>query len=407
MISSRCNDPIAGATGQVLLSEVRRNVKEEIEATLAQGRKLAFEVWISEDGDPGPASADAWDVCMAQARSCDILLCLYNGHSGWAAPGSSIGICQAELQTAVDAAPEKVRLIQLLPDRARSSEPEKHWDANFRTYVERLSLFRGGEVARDADSARHAALAAIRSAVVELTRSGARASRMRSAYQGEALDWNRLDFTSRKQRMQSAMVDELVDHPGAERAGGDSVILLVANEPVLFVCHAIPAPMTIAQAREMVGQPFLHDHTYLDANGSSGGPVHLIACYGNVTDGQARRQLGFPDATVVSPPFGVWVADPVQKIQMLFLGGCVDSTSTRGQIERAFDWLRRAGEDSQLASRAAARARIVHTITAELATPAVRDKRGPAKTARSTRSTSAGQLTAPRRAANTRARSTK
>jgi hypothetical protein len=59
------------------------------------------------------------------------------------------------------------------------------------------------------------------------------------------------------------------------------------------------------------------------------GPVHLIACQRSVTESQALRQLGFPDVTVVSPPFGVYVVDEVQKVQLIFLANCRDPTSTR------------------------------------------------------------------------------
>jgi Domain of unknown function (DUF4062) len=365
MISSRCNDPVPDRTKTVSLSDLRVQLKSEIEGILADGTKRAFDVWISEDGDPGPGSSDAWDVCMQQARSCDVLICLYNGHSGWARPGSSVGICEAELQTAVDTAPEKVRLIQLEPSRARKTPPESEWDARFQAYVEKLALYRGGFVAKSADQVRRATLGALRSAIVESTKTGTRAGRMRSAYQGEALDWNRLDFRTRRDRMVAAVTSELLHHPGARQVDAESVVFSVAGVPVLFVCHAIPAAMTLAQARELTGQPFLRDHEYLKS-GATAGPVHLIACYGNVTDSQARRQLGFPDATVVSPPFGIWVADPVQKIQMLFLAGCVDSGTARQQAERALEWLARSGEDAQLAARAVSRARIVEAIATEL-----------------------------------------
>jgi hypothetical protein len=61
---------------------------------------------------------------MGRARNADIVIALYNGHSGFGPAGSSVGICQAELQSAVDSSPEKVRLVAL---GASVPEPE---DAN-------------------------------------------------------------------------------------------------------------------------------------------------------------------------------------------------------------------------------------------------------------------------------------
>src|SRR5664280_3834900 len=83
------------------------------------------------------------------------------------------------------------------------------------------------------------------------------------------------------------------------------------------------------------------------------------------TEGQAVRQLGFPDATVVSTPFGVYVADKIQKIQLAFLSNCRDPTSTMYQVQRVFDWIEEVGEGPLILDRAASRARIVTAIAGE------------------------------------------
>ena len=70
-----------------------------------------------------------------------------------------------------------------------------------------------------------------------------------------------------------------------------------------------------------------------------GGPVHLIACHKTVTESQAIRQLGFPDAIVVSAPFGIYVADDVQKIQMVFIANCRDESTTQAHVQRFLQWL--------------------------------------------------------------------
>src|SRR5205085_3247372 len=115
-----------------------------------------------------------------------------------------------------------------------------------------------------------------------------------------------------------------------------------------------------AQAKEMVGQPFLRDHELVESlKGSRGGPVHVIACHKTATEAQATRLLGFPDATVVSSPFGVFVADNIQKVQFAFIVNCRDETNTRHGAQRFFKWLSETGEEALVASRAIARARIV------------------------------------------------
>jgi hypothetical protein len=141
---------------------------------------------------------------------------------------------------------------------------------------------------------------------------------------------------------------------------------------VLAVCDAIPASFSVAQAREMVGQPFLRDHLLAPRLKGVAGPVHFIACHKAVTEAQAIRQLGYPDVTVVSPPFGVYVADEVQKIQMVFLRDCKDATTTRSRVDEAREWLDRSQEAPELRRRAHERALIVQQIAAVQRRPAPR-----------------------------------
>jgi hypothetical protein len=118
--------------------------------------------------------------------------------------------------------------------------------------------------------------------------------------------------------------------------------------------------------RSTATTPFQRDHTLqpvLDGRGA--GPLHIFACHRPVTETQAVRQLGFPDATVVRPPFGVYVADSIQQIQMVFIGNCRDETSTRHGVQRFFEWLEQSGEGEPLVRRACARARVVQAIASE------------------------------------------
>ena len=59
---------------------------------------------------------------------------------------------------------------------------------------------------------------------------------------------------------------------------------------------------------------------------------------------------GFPDATVVSAPFGVFVADNIQKVQFAFIVNCRDEANTRHGVQRFFEWLAQTGEESLVAS---------------------------------------------------------
>jgi hypothetical protein len=67
----------------------------------------------------------------------------------------------------------------------------------------------------------------------------------------------------------------------------------------------------------------------------------------------ARVAPGLADAVVVTTPQAVWVADPIQNIQLLFLHNCVDPVSTRMQLQNALEWLDGSGEAEALADRSA------------------------------------------------------
>ena len=167
-----------------------------------------------------------------------------------------------------------------------------------------------------------------------------------------------MDYLRRRKVMTDTAIQFLSARPQGEVINVlvNTVTLPIGNKKVAFTCDSIPASMGTAAARELVGQPFLRDHdicTKLPAK--TCGPVHLIVCQKAVTEAQALRQLGFPDAIVVSAPFVIYVADDIQKIQMVFIANCRDETSTRHHVQRFLQWLTEQGVDRLLAQRACSR----------------------------------------------------
>jgi hypothetical protein len=182
---------------------------------------------------------------------------------------------------------------------------------------------------------------------------------------GAPFDWSRLDYAQRKSAMETVLHASLRSE-GAEKAGSARIHKL-ENERVFFCCHAVSAAMTVPAAREMVGRPFLRDHELFGLmSGPIQGPVHVIACQKGVTENQAVSLLGFPDATIVTPAFGVYVADNVQKIQLVLLVNCRDESSTPYAVQRFFDWLVRSGEAKFLAARAKDRKAIIAAIAGQV-----------------------------------------
>lgn len=367
MISSRCNDrfPSQG-DASLSLTEIRLQLKDAIENENVFGAPC-FNVWINEDTPPQAGRDDSWEVCLKAARECDIFIALYNGHAGWARnTQSDIGICHAELQTALEHAPGKVFPISIA-EKDHLEHLRQPINVRFQRFVDAQNLFRGGSV-HDLGSLTTRVRETMREAMVFLTKRGVREASRGRYHMGEALDWSRRDFAGRQHAIASVIRAALLERANTTKLDSDKgAVALIGNKRICLAVSAIPAALTVPAAREMVGQPFLKDYQFQDllASTKSKGPVHVVGCHRAITEPQALRLLGFPDATVVSAPFGVYVVDDVQKIQMVLIANCRDETTTRHGVQRFFEWLEQTGEGVKLAARATSRANIVRVLAAE------------------------------------------
>ncbi len=376
MISSRCDDKFPAGPTEWPLTEIREQLKHEIEALQVFGKQL-FEVWINEDAPPQGGNLDSWSVCLRAAQECDIFICLFTGYAGWANNGGSIGICHAELMAVLSTTPGKVRIIEIDEEKIaikmeKSLEKKRsaaERNQSFKKFVKVQNLFRGGIVAT-VDDLKQRVKEALYDALLGLAQAGVREVSKGRFHSGQALDWSRLDFQGRRKEMTRVLREAMLKRTAAQE-DGEHLIVTLADNQLLVVPDAIPAAFSVAPARDMVGQPFLYDYKFSRVlnkfKGKRGGPVHIIACHKTATEAQAMKLLGFPDATVVSAPFGIFVADDIQKVQFAFIVNCRDESTTRHGVQRFFEWLSQTGEDARVATRAQARARIVSAIAEEAA----------------------------------------
>lgn len=360
MISSQCNRefPPGGRT----LTEIRRDMRDRLERYKLLGNNV-LEVWINEDSPGRGTDKNSWDACLAEVRKADILIVLATGHGGWAPSDGDIGICHAELMTAHNAAPAKIRLIKLEGTAPLKDELAKSNEL-FRRYVDRINPFRVS--VRTEPELMNAVDQAVADAITSLVGLGVREAVKGGFAQGDALEWSRLSFSDRIARMRATMAAALVESGGTQHAP-DEVIATIEGRSVVLHLHAAPASLAIAASREMVGRPFLDDHrSVADYPRGAVGPVHVIGCHGSATEAQARTMLGFPDATFVTPGFGIFATDNVQQIQFALLGNCRDDTTTRSAIHRFLQWLKESGEDTLAVERAAKRRVISEAIAAQI-----------------------------------------
>lgn len=373
MISSKNKDNIPGFNDEpVPLSDVRKKLKEELESTGLFGKEL-FKVWINEDAGAQAGTGDAWDECMLQVDSCDIFVMIYNGDAGWSNGEGDLGICHAEFERAWSRAPAKVYsiLLDFQTDGNRGlTNPEevaKKGEENrrFKAALDRVDPFR--DKAKDAAELLNLAEKTVVRAVKEMTIAGAAEARRGKFYLGTPLEWSRLSYAQRKDKIEQTMHSYLESSKGAKPEDDGHIIQLGQGE-VYVISHGVPSSFSVPEARELVGRPFLKDHESPPAMANSGllGPVHLIGCHKLVTEAQITRFLGHPDIYIVETPFGYFVADQVTFAQVLFLKNCRDESSTRLALQRAFRWTDQAQEVERILDRAKSRATILRAISKEI-----------------------------------------
>jgi hypothetical protein len=359
MISSKCMTPVPWSESEPseLFSDLRRKIKDRLEAVEILGHKI-FSVWINEDGVAAPATRGSWEECMAQVKKSDLLLVLYNGDAGWTEGGGNIGVCHAELQTAMECSPQKVYPIKLVG----AAPPTSPKDVRFQSYFEERQFF--SPAVRTQQEALNMIDVVLANAVTELASAGVREQTRNRRAMGECLDWAKLSFAERADKIKTEIESFLHSRFPQSESTANGTILKMGEEKLFVICHAIPAALTVAAARESVGQPFHRDHSLLGEMKDAVGPVHIIGCNRAITETQSLKQLGLDDAVSVAGDFGVLVADPLQKTQMVFLSNCIDGTSTAMRTKQFLEWLERE-EQKYFLKRARSRKKILAVVAQE------------------------------------------
>lgn len=358
MISSRNSAAFGGQT----LTTIREQLKEMIENEKVFGAEI-FKVWINEDENPQSFDERIWEKCLKEVRDADVVLVLYNGEAGWVKQGGSIGICHAEVLEAVEAARGKVWSLPIID---RDDLPSGPADREFQAYMQEQELF--SAPIRSIKTLKTKTKEALQDAVVKLMQRGVSDAGRSKNNMGTALTWKRLDYSQRSAHIIKSL-KEAISIPGSGIDSDGHFYLTLGDQNVLLIVHGVPDTLSISASKEYVGQPFLSDYKYdqqlQDENVI--GPVHVIGTHKTVTETQARNTLGFPDATILKDTFGVYVADNVQKVQMVFITKCADPGSTKHGFQQFRDWLLDSREDDELVRRAMSRKKIVLAIANEIA----------------------------------------
>jgi hypothetical protein len=358
MISSRCDDAFPlSAKASLKISDLRRKLKKDLETATFFGEQ-PYEVWIHEQATED-LELDAWDECLRQARECDIFIALYNGNAGWLGGQSgTVGICQEEFVTAYSQAPGKVFIVNIF-EASSPKVPSRSADKAFQKLIESQARF--GRMIKDSKTLDAQIRQTIVQATVKMVQRGVKEAGRGKGYLGPALDWNRQNYSERQTNMISALRSAL--KPGSSELLTEPCVVNLDGSRIAFFLNAIPDALSVAAARELVGQPHLVDHAAIQQfSKADGGPVHIIGCHKGVTAAQAQRMLGFPNATVVPAPFGIYVLDTIQAIQLVLVSNCSDVTQTQHGVQRFITWLQEAEQSGALVRFAKKRKEIVKLL---------------------------------------------
>jgi hypothetical protein len=265
---------------------------------------------------------------LREIDDADIVLVIYNGNAGWTVLPTGIGICHAELERALAQAPAKVRLIALSP----LPTPLTDADTRFRDYVNTQSPFRSS--ASTGEELITAAKAALAAGIVHQVGLGLIEAKKGKYHLGAALDRTRLDFENRKQTMENVIEEAL----GSKKSG----LVAIDKVKMVFVVHAIPDSFSTAEAREMVGRPFLVDYRMVDAaplkNAANHGPVHLIGVHKSMTEFDSRFCRGYYlgsfwiDCIIDDDRFPCSVLEPESSSRRLHAGRRLDSKQVPSKL---------------------------------------------------------------------------
>ena len=310
MISSRCMDMVpTGEGASKRITDVREAIKQRLEAERLCGEQV-FRVDITPEHPRAGADESFWEASIKAVRHADIVIVLYNGDAGFQHPQGG-GICEAEFNEAISSGASRTHVIVLpKPGRPSKNKVKLALDAHFADLVEKSRVAQ--TVAADAAAALEKTMESVLAVTLKQVVDGSRLARSGKADFGPSLDWSRLAFQDRKEKMEEVLFDSICTggRPAKKKGSPRAAVVRIGQLEVLFVCHAVPAAFSVAAARELVGRPFLQDHRLAEVLEQCAGPLHVIACQKTVTEKQATDLLGFPDVTLVKSSFGGYATRP-------------------------------------------------------------------------------------------------
>jgi hypothetical protein len=359
-ISSKNNDKVEinGKKGDSL-TEIRKNVKKELEAIKLFGKDF-IDIRINEDFG-ATTSTDSYNKCLEEVREADFCIALYSGAAGWAPAGIDLGICHAELDVAMNISTRKTAIIDISkyfntspsdPDEVKRNALLSQYLSDQNTFNNPLKLSKANETT---DGFKAELLASIKNIIYKHLGDRIELSNIYFNLGGNnkiSLNWKKLKYSDRNKNITTLVSDLLAISPDFKD----------------FVCTAfsIPDNMSVEDAKSFTGRPFLKDQDLITipkkGTPAKVGPIHFIGVYGNATELQVKSLIGFPDISAIKDDFGIYVWEQNTHVQLIFLTECKTPESVKSKFLLFNNWCRSNGEYSNICKRAEARFHILKSI---------------------------------------------
>lgn len=356
-LSSRNND-ILNLPDGVTLTELRRSVKNKIEAINFLGKEI-FEVSINEEFG-ADASLDSYNKCLVDVQDSDFVIILYNGYAGWAPTGIDMGICHAEADAALNVSTKKVALIDMKDyfKITEKDDQEKKRNEYFAKYLSDLNLFNNNIKLIDANKNKEGfeneLIKTIENLISKHMDDRIRLSNLYYNIAGNnkiSLNWKKLKYSDRDKQIKAILSNQL---KGVE-----------SFTDFIYKTYSIPDNMSVEDAKSFLGRPFLIDQEIIEKlpnEEKKFGPIHFIGVYGNATEIQVKNLIGYPDISVIKEDFGLYVWEQNTHIQLVFLTDCKTPEAVRSKFLLFNNWCTSSGELENIKKRANARLVIMEAI---------------------------------------------
>ena len=359
-LSSRNNDKVSinGVTGDTL-TEIRKFIKKELEDTKFFGKDL-FEIKINEDFGAS-TSTDSYNKCLQEVRDSDFVIALYNGVAGWAPTGIDLGICHAELDTAMNISTHKTTIIDISKYYTISTTDKDEIKRNklFNDYLLEQNTFNNplklSKANESNDGFKRELLASIQNVIYKHFSERIKLSNIYFNLGGNtkiSLDWKKLKYSDRDKNITAILKDLISLSPNFK----------------IFISEAfsIPDNMSVEDAKSFTGRPFLKAQDLITTTKKNKptkfGPIHFIGVYGNATEIQVKNLIGFPDISTIRDDFGIYVWEQNTHVQLVFLTECKTPEAVKSKFLLFNNWCRSNREYDNIIKRAEARFHILKSI---------------------------------------------